>query len=345
MKRFLNSRGGLSPLTYLLLSLSLLACVLLCVCAGSVSIPLDELLRSIFSDTDTANKAIIVGIRLPRVLRAGLVGASLSLCGASVQGLLRNPLADGSTLGVSSGASLGAVLALALGLTLPSLPFSATTVAAVLFAFLSLAAILLLSGKIDYSFSTNTIILVGIVFTMFANSIISLIIAFAGEKIRTITFWTMGSLAYGSDGELPLLLCALGVCGALLFCRAKELDALCIGEDNARHIGVDVKRVKLEIMASVSVLTGVCVSVGGAIGFVGLIVPHLVRMLTGPAHRRLLPASAFAGGGFLMLADLASRTVLRPIELPVGVVTSFVGAIVFVFIFYKTRRVKRSCSK
>jgi iron complex transport system permease protein len=255
-----------------------------------------------------------------------------------MQGLLRNPLADGSTLGVSSGASLGAVIAIAFGITIPSLPFAGTMVMAITFAFISLIIILSLAYKLDYSLATNTIILIGVIYSMFISSILSLIITFASDKVQHITFWTMGSLAGSSLNNARVLLMALVTFGGVILLHARELNAFAIGEENARHIGVNVKRVKLIIMIAVSGLIGVCVSIGGTIGFVGLVTPHMVRMITGPNHKRLLPASLFGGATFLMLADLVARILLNPLELPIGVVTSFIGALLFVYIFYTSRR-------
>ena len=282
--------------------------------------------------------SIILSVRLPRVLCVALTGTALSLAGAAMQGLLKNPLADGSTLGVSAGASLGAVLAIAFGIRFPGLPFAGTMIMAILFAFLSLLVILGLAYKLDYSLSTNTIILIGVIYSMFVSSAMSIVITFASDKLQHITFWTMGSLQNSSYKNAAILAAVLLLCGGVLFLRARELNAFAVGEDNARHIGVDVKRTKLTVLITVSVLIGVCVSIGGTISFVGLVTPHMTRMIVGPNHRRLLPASAFGGAVFLLLADLAARILLNPIELPIGVVTSLVGAVVFVFIFYKTRK-------
>jgi iron complex transport system permease protein len=255
-----------------------------------------------------------------------------------MQGLLRNPLADGSTLGVSSGASLGAVTAIAFGITIPGAPFAGTAVCAMASAFVSLTLILSLAYRLDFSLSTNTIILIGVIYSMFVSSIITFITILAADKVRQIAFWTMGSLSGSTYANARVLAVTLFVCGGVIMTRARELNAFAIGEDNARHIGVNVGRVKLIILITVSALIGVCVSIGGTIGFVGLVTPHMIRMITGPNHNRLLPACAFGGAVFLMLADLAARTVLNPLELPIGVVTSFTGAILFVYIFFKSRR-------
>lgn len=327
-----------------LFALATLITLIVCVGLGSVNIPFSDTVRAIWLSIrglpmpEGISGAIILSVRLPRVLCVALTGASLSLCGAAMQGLLRNPLADGSTMGVSSGAALGAITAILLGVTFPGLPYAGTMVMAILAAFLSLLLILFLAYALDRSLATQTIILIGVIFTMFAHSIMSLLIAFSGEKIKSITFWTMGSLAGANHVNALTLLAALLLGGGILLSCSRELNAFALGEDNARHLGVNVKRVKLTVLITVSALIGVCVSIGGTIGFVGLVMPHMARMVAGPNHRRLLPASLFSGAIFLMLADLCGRMILRPIELPIGVVTSLIGSVVFVVIFYRTRK-------
>ncbi len=339
-------REGFRLHEYLLFGAATLAAFILCVCAGSVSIPLKDTAAVIWNAIwklpmpEGISDSIILSVRLPRVLTVALTGASLSLCGAAMQGLLKNPLADGSTLGVSSGASLGAVIAIAFGVTIPGIPFAGTVVMAMLFAFVSLLIILALAHKLDFSLSTNTIILIGIIYSMFVSSIMSLVITFASDRIKHITFWTMGTLQGTSYGNALMLLAALAVFGGLIFVRARELNAFAVGEDNARSIGVNVRRVRLTILICVSALIGVCVSIGGTIGFVGLVTPHMVRLIVGPNHKRLLPASLFAGAIFLLLADLLARVLLNPLELPIGVVTSLIGSVVFVYIYYASRKVK-----
>ncbi len=340
--------GHFSLWEYLLFAAVTFAVMCLCVCLGSVNIPLGETLsvlgaaaRELLGRGEAqsgVSAAIIVSRRLPRVLCVAMTGAALSLAGAAMQGLLKNPLADGSTLGVSSGAALGAVIAIAFGITFPGLPFAGTMILAILFAFLSLLIILGLAYKLDYSLSTNTIILIGVIFSMFVSSLMNIIVTFAADRIQHITFWTMGSLQGASWQNAGVLLGALILFGGAIFLHARELNAFAVGEDNARHIGVNVRRVKMILLITVSGLIGVCVSIGGTIGFVGLVTPHMVRMLVGPNHRRLLPASLFGGAVFLLLADLVARTLLNPRELPIGVVTSLVGAVVFVGIFYRTRK-------
>ena len=331
---------------YLCLTLLLAAVICLCICIGSVNLPLRDTLR-ILARLITGrpqeaglSTTVLLSVRLPRVLCTALSGAALSLSGAAMQGLLKNTLADGSTLGVSSGASLGAVVSIAFGLTFPALPLAGTVTAAVLFAFFSLLIILGLAYKLDYSLATNTIILIGVIFSMFASSIMSIIIAFVPEKIQQITFWTMGSLQGSSYLNAGILGAALVICGAVLLSLTQELNAFAVGEENAAHIGVPVRRVKLTVLITVSVLIGVCVSVGGTISFVGLVTPHMVRMVCGPNHKKVLPLSLYTGAIFLLLADLAARTLLKPRELPIGVVTSIIGAAAFAVILYRSRKGK-----
>ena len=329
---------------YLLFALAAIAALVVCICLGSVNVPLKDTIevfrRAIFG-LDMPKElpsSIILTVRLPRVLCVALTGASLALSGAAMQGLLKNPLADGSTLGVSSGASLGAVVAIAFGISFKAVPFAGTTIMAVLFAFLSLLIILALAYRLDFSLSTNTIILIGVIYSMFVSSAMSILITFSSSKLHQITFWTMGSLNGSTYLNALVLFTAFAVFGGALFAHARELNAFAIGEDNARSVGVNVKRTKLTVLICVSVLIGICVSIGGSIGFVGLVTPHAARFVAGPNHKRLLPASAFAGAIFLMLCDLAARMLFRPLELNIGVVTSFIGAIAFIIVFYRARK-------
>ncbi len=341
MKRStLKKGGGLSLWEAVLWSLLALLVFVLCVCLGSVSIPIRDVCGAVFGGEVSREsfRSILLWTRLPRVLCAGLMGAALSLCGASMQGLLRNPLADGSTLGVSSGAALGAALSIVLGIRIPGLESAGPAAMAMLFSFGSLVLILALAFGIDRSFATQNIILIGVVFTMLVSSLLSILITFSGEKLRSITYWTMGSLSGKSYEQAAVLLGALVLFGTVLLLQSRELNAFAVGEENALHVGVSVRRVKLTVMICASALIGVCVSIGGSVAFVGLIVPHMVRLASGPNHRKLLPLSMLAGSVFLMLADLAARSLLSPVELPIGVVTSLIGAVLFIVIFYRSRK-------
>ncbi len=328
---------------YCLFAALLPAVFLLCVCLGSASVPLKESLsylwcavRGVEPPENTYSNIIL--LRVPRVLCAGLMGAALALCGAAMQGLLRNPLADGSTLGVSSGAALGAALSILLGVSIPGLPLAGSAGMAILFAFVSLLMILGMAYGMDRSLSTHTLILVGVIYTMLVSSLLSLLITFSGERLRTITYWTMGSLIGKNYTHVRLLAVSLLIFGGILLTLGRELNAFAVGESNALHVGVPVRRVKVTVMAASSALIGVCVSVGGSIAYVGLIIPHVMRLIVGPDHRRLLPLSLVSGAMFLMLTDLLSRWVMPRGELPVGVITSLMGAVFFLSVFFRSRK-------
>ncbi|HKK94798.1 MAG TPA: iron ABC transporter permease [Anaerovoracaceae bacterium] len=331
---------------YLFCTILLIIIFIISTCLGSVNIPFSEIgdvilsLLNIKDEASITYYSILVHVRIPRIICVALEGAALSLCGAGMQGLLRNPLADGSTLGVSAGASLGAILAIAFGFNFSFFIGDTTMIMAMIGAYLSLMLILSIAYKLDYSLATNTIILVGVIFSMFASSIMSLLITFANDKVNNIIFWTMGSLSGADYMDALALLIATTICGAVILKHADELNAFAIGEENARNIGVDIRKTKLMILVFVSILIGVCVSIAGTIGFVGLVIPHITRMVFGPNHKRVLPASLFFGASFLMLTDLISRTLFSPRELPLGVITSLIGSVVFVYIFYKSREVK-----
>jgi len=317
---------------------------------GSVPVSLSDtwniLLMHLFGKGDmsgvqSGTETIIAMVRLPRVLLAAMTGGALSLAGAVMQSLLKNPLAEGSTLGVSSGGALGAVLSIVLGIRLSFSPELGLALCSIAFSFLSLVLILALTYRIDRSLSTNTIILAGVIFSMLAGSVTSLLVVLSGDSLKQVVFWSMGSFS-GNGWNHVMLMAPVFVLGSLaIIAFSKELNAFSLGEEQARYIGVDTKAVKITLMVLVSVLIGVSVSVSGTIGFVGLVIPHITRMVTGPDHRRLLPVSLLTGGIFMVLTDLMSRTLLSPEEFPVGVVTSFTGAVIFIVIFYRYNRLNR----
>jgi len=321
---------------------------LLSVSVGSVDVSLSDTVRILLnktfgigniSDIPESLSVIIQQVRLPRVILAALVGAALSISGTSMQGLLRNPLADSSTLGVSSCAALGAVLAISVGFQLPQFPYFGIAAMSILFAFASFIVIMALSYQIDRNLSTNTIILTGVIISMFAGSIISFVVSISGEeRLKSIVFWTMGSFSGRGWDYVGLItpFVVVGIIGLLRY--STELNAFALGEEKAGYIGVNTKRVKINILVFVSILVGVSVSVSGTIAFVGLVIPHITRMLIGSNHKKLMPLSLITGATFMIFADLVSRTVLRPSELPIGVVTSLIGSVIFIYIFYSQRQ-------
>jgi len=209
---------------------------------------------------------------------------------------------------------------------------------AIFFAFLSMLFILWATYRIDRTLSSSTLILMGIVFSMFVNSVISLLLVFYDDKIEQIIFWTMGSLSGTTYQDVLMLFTIFVVFGGIILVHAEEVNAFSLGEEQARNLGVDVQKVRMLLLISVAALIGTAVAIAGTIGFVGLVVPHISRMLVGPNHKRLYPMAIMFGAIFLMLTDLIARTIAAPLELPIGIITSFIGAIVFIFIFKNQKR-------
>jgi iron complex transport system permease protein len=312
-----------------------MAAVLVGVTVGSVSIPVQVLWNP---DMDEAASNILWNIRMPRVVLAGLVGASLAIAGAAFQGLLKNPLADPYTLGVSSGASVGAVVTLFFGISVPFLGLFTLPVFSMLGAFLTMVTVMSFAKLIDRAMKMETIILTGIIFSSFLGSVISLMISLSGEELRQIIGWLLGSVSMRGWPYVTMALPFMTIGFLLLWLNRRELNALVFGEERAKHLGVNVKRRKMMILTGGSILTGAAVAVSGTIGFVGLVVPHMTRMLWGSDHRHVLPLSFINGATLLIICDLVSRTIISPSELPIGVITAFIGAPVFAFIFWKQRR-------
>ncbi|MFN3580789.1 MAG: FecCD family ABC transporter permease [Pseudomonas sp.] len=335
-------------LIMLLLGGLLLLAVVLSLALGAVPIaPLDTLraLASIVGLGEVAadTRLIIEYIRLPRTLMGLLVGATLALTGAVMQGLFRNPLADPGLIGVSSGAALGAAVVIVLGGWLFSaLPTGLLPYATVLGAFLGGVATTLLVyrlGQTAQGTSVASMLLAGIAIAAISGAFIGLLSYIADDSmLRTLTFWNMGSLGSANYERVGVL----ALCCALVWWRlprqAKALNALLLGESEARHLGVDVERVKRELILLTALGVGACVAAAGLIGFVGLVVPHLVRLMLGADHRRVLPATMLLGGGLLLLADVVARLVIAPAELPIGILTSLLGGPFFLVLLLRAQR-------
>ncbi len=309
---------------------------------GAVQLPFVETLLVILAkslripyETSSTHEAIIWTVRLPRVLVAGIVGFGLAVSGAAMQGLFKNPLATPGITGLSSGASLGAALAIFLGWQLinvwlvPLAAFSGALVAVVVVYVLATR-----NGKTD----TATLLLAGVAVSSFFGALLSAIYHFVDIGIlREIVYWLMGNLG-GKRWDHLATIAPLVLLGSLgLFVCAPDLNILVTGEEQARSIGVPVQRVKRIVLTLVSLVTGAAISVAGLIGFVGLIVPHTIRLIVGPDHRWLMPASGLAGAAFLILCDLIARATFSPIELRTGIVTSFFGVPFFLAILLRQR--------
>ncbi|MFS0782550.1 FecCD family ABC transporter permease [Bacillus sp. 1P06AnD] len=341
---FTNKRiAALTAVSTALVAASLIAGVFF----GSVPVSVSDILRILFGklfhmnlfEGDRNIEMIVWTIRFSRVILAFLVGASLALAGAAFQGLLRNTLADPYTIGVSSGASLGAVLVLFFHVPATFLAGYLQPVAAILFGFLTLLLVLGISHYSTGRMSNQTIILAGVIISSFMSAFISLMIALSPrEDLSNILNWTMGSVAMRGWGHVALILPFFLIGGFLILIHARELNAMALGEQSARFSGMDVKRKKQLILIGASILTGGAVAVSGAIGFVGLVIPHLVRLIIGANHRHVLPFSLVLGGSYLVLADLAARMVIAPRELPIGVITALIGAPIFAWLLIKQRK-------
>jgi heme transport system permease protein len=304
--------------------------------SGAVSLTPGDILSGLqatFNGPADTQAALIVGqIRLPRILLAALMGATLAMSGAATQGLFRNPLADPSLIGVTAGASLGAALVIVLGGSMLEGYTALTLVSVGAFAGGAIAVVFVYRlATSSNGTSVATMLLAGIAITALAGALGSLLEFFADNAmLRRISLWKMGGL----DGaNYSRLLIATGVSTAMLVALpryAGTLNALLLGESEARHLGIDVSRAKIALIAWVAVGVGTSVALVGTIAFVGLVVPHIVRMLVGPDHHTLLPASALAGAILLVVADTLSRTVIAPTELPVGIITAIIGVPFFI---------------
>lgn len=310
---------------------------------GAYPIPTGDVLASVAhraglggTALDRVPESVLWDVRFPRIVLALLIGGSLGCAGALMQGVFGNPLAEPGVIGVSSGAAVGAVAAIALGLDF----LGTFTVPAVAFVT-GLAAVLLVYAMSRSGGRTEvvTLILTGIALNAFTGALIGLFLFFADSAaVSQITFWQLGSLAQATWPKvLAVLPCAAaGLALAPLY--ARRLDLLALGERPARHLGVDVERLRLVLVLVIALLTAAAVSVSGVIGFIGLVVPHLLRMAAGPGHRFLIPGSAIGGAVVLLAADLAARTLAQPAELPLGVLTALLGSPFFLWLLRRTRR-------
>ncbi|HEX8209523.1 MAG TPA: iron ABC transporter permease [Longimicrobium sp.] len=314
-----------------LLAAAVAGALLLGVRMGAVPLSVREVVAGIRGDGDPTTIAIVRRLRLPRALLAALVGGSLAASGATFQALLRNPLAEPYILGVSGGAAVGAVGAI----VLTGAPASGAMVALSAFAGAILAILLVfrVAASVGKALDTRVLLLAGVVVGAFFNACILLALTFADtESFRSAMFWMMGSFSGATWRGIGTMAGAMVPALLLLFALARPLNLFAVGEETAAFLGVRTERTKLLAYGTASLLTAAAVAVSGVIGFVGLVVPHVVRMLWGGDHRFLLPASVLLGATFAILADTLARTAAAPTELPIGVVTAFVGVPFFVYL-------------
>lgn len=331
----------------LVLTAAALAAVILGIGVGSVFIPPGDVGtilicnlcgRPIPETIDPVYPGLVMNMRLPRVLMAFFTGAALSVSGTVMQSVLRNPLASPFSLGVSAGAGLGAALVMVLGISSGIL--GAFLLPAVSLAF-ALGTVILVVGfatRMDKNLSNTTIVLIGMVVSLFCNAIMSMLSTLSPINAQRISLWTLGSFSMKEWNQV-FILAPVTVLGILFFLHyAREMDVMTFGEEQAQALGVDMKRMKWLLIGAVAALTGTATAFVGIIGFVDLIAPHVVRRFFGASHRKVIPASALFGGTFMVLCDLASRTLTPPREIPIGSITALIGAPFFIYIYFAGRR-------
>jgi iron complex transport system permease protein len=325
-----TGRGGRTG-AYALLALLLAGAILVSLRVGAVGMSTADVIAALRGLGEPTNVTIVRALRLPRAIEAGLVGAALSVSGAVFQALLRNPLADPYVLGVSGGAAAGAVLAMVLGWGLAA-PW-AVPLAAFVGAVIAVALVFRIALSVGQAFDTRVLLLAGVVVGAFFNAGVLLLLTVADlERYRSAVFWLMGSLAGSTPAEAGLLALYFAPALVVLLALARALNLLALGEEPAAYLGVRVGRVKLVAFGVASLVAAAGVAAAGVIGFVGLVVPHAVRIVWGSDHEFLIPASAILGAAFLVLVDTGARTLAAPAELPIGVVTALLGVPFFVYV-------------
>jgi iron complex transport system permease protein len=320
-----------------------LAAILSGICFGSANLSLSDIFgvagyklfgAALPESVSDAVVSVLWEIRIPRTLCAFLVGGALSVSGAVIQAILQNPLASSYTLGVSSGASLGAALVIVTGISSVMLSVFILPVTGFVFGFGTVILVLLIASKLDAGLKNHTIILFGMVFSLFVNAIMTLVSALNKTHMQRLVLWQMGSFS-GRRWIHVAILFGFSLVGLILIAFFhRELDILSFGDEEAMAVGVDVKKNKIILLILSSLLTGVSVCFVGVIGFVDLTVPHIVRRVFGASHKLVIPMSMVVGGAFMTLADLLARTLLAPEEIPVGAITALVGAPFFLWIYF-----------
>ena len=334
----------------LILMVIILFClIVLCSTLGTAKISLEESLNIILSHIPIIgnyfhNKAflathnlIIFNIRLPRIILSAMVGMGLSIVGASFQAMFKNPMADPYVLGVSSGAAFGAAIAIVTGLNNSFSGVGAVTILAFIGAILT-TFIVYSAAMIDKRVPTNTLLLAGISISFLLSSMISLLMVFNRQNVEKIVFWTMGSLSTANWKQVGILLPVVLVGFLILLAFSRDLNIMLTGDDSAKSLGIEVENLKKIILIVSSLVVAACVSVSGVIGFVGLIIPHIIRIIFGADHRILIPFSALGGAIFMILSDTLARTLVSPAEIPVGAITSLIGAPYFMYLLVKNKK-------
>ncbi len=312
------------PVAVLLLAVLLLAAMVGCSMMGVVRFTWQEMWHS----------PIFWQLRMPRIVLSVMVGATLSVCGAAYQSVFRNPLTDPYVLGISSGASLGAAIAIIAGLQAYLWGIGSCALLTALLTVLFIYRIASIGNRMH----TTTLLLTGVCLTFLITAVISFLMVLHHDKMESIIFWTMGSFASSSWFDVALVAPVTLAGVFMVLYHSKDLNLLLAGSETAQGLGVEVEKVKRRLLFFTTLMVAFAVSSCGVIGFVGLVVPHCVRLVTGPDNRRVVPYSIFVGGLFMLMCDTLARTVLQPSELPVGSLTALVGAPLFIYLLYKNKK-------
>ncbi len=332
----------------------LIASIIICliililgIALGSIYVPFNEIINiiahNIFNtelspSISAVNVSIVWNLRLPRTILAFLVGGALAVSGTVMQSVLKNPLASSYTLGISSGASLGAAFVIVTGFSIPILGLFTLPAIGLLCGLLTVFSAVKFAAKMDKNLENNTIILVGMVFSLFVNALLTLITALSDEHLQQLTFWQMGSFSLKNWSNVIVLFPIILIGTITIRNYSKEMDIMTFGEEQAFTMGVDVYKLKWLLLGLSAALTGSAISFVGVIGFIDLIAPHVVRKIFGSSHRIVIPMSFIFGGAFMVICDLIARTIISPSELPVGAITALVGAPFFAYIYFSKRK-------
>lgn len=342
----MNHRNGKYTLKIVAASLAGLAALIMGICLGSVNIRLSDtvsillakLSGSIVKDTiDASLVSILWEIRIPRTLCAFLVGGALAVSGAVIQSVLQNPLASSYTLGVSSGACLGAAIIIISGAGAAAAGYVLLPAAGFGCGLLTVLLVIAIASRLDSGFRNHTIILFGMIFSLFVNACMTMLSALNKNHMQRLILWQMGSFSGRRFGHVAVIFVCVLAGTILIAFFHRELDILSFGDEEAAAVGVDQKKTKILLLILASFLTGVSVCFTGVIGFVDLTIPHIVRKIYGSSHRIVIPLSLILGGAFMTLCDLLARTLMAPQEIPIGAITAFVGAPFFLWVYYKGR--------
>ncbi len=317
----------------------LLVTVLISISIGTTYIPFSKIIDSLFNSANKNNtlNIIIRNIRLPRIILSFLVGSGLAIAGVIFQGLIRNPMVDPYIVGISAGAGTGVTMAIVLNISCSFLWFDTLPLMAFLGALITVYIVYQLA-RVGNKIPVMTFLLAGVAISFVLNAIMSFLMIMGTNDTHKILYWVLGSIAGRGWQEIKTMLpyFIIGIIPIIFY--MKDLNIILLGEENAHYLGVDVEKVKKILIVSASLLTASVVSVSGSIGFIGLVIPHIARMLIGPDHRKLIPLAGFLGGIFLLISDDLARSLLPPLEIPVGIITALAGGPYFIYLLRKNKK-------